>query len=30
MVHSFQINHAYNPPKKYRGSFQMEETLPIK
>jgi len=20
MVHSFQINHAYNPPKKYRGS----------
>ena len=20
MVHSFQINYAYNPPKKYRGS----------
>ena len=20
MVHSFQLNHAYNPPKKYSGS----------
>ena len=20
MVHSFQLNYAYNPPKKYRGS----------
>ena len=20
MVHSFQINYAYNPPKKYQGS----------
>ena len=29
MVHSFQLNFAYNPPKKYKGSCLDGRTLHI-